>query len=149
MKILFVCTGNTCRSPMAEYIFRQMLKDNNIENVEVSSCGVACSNDNPISENSYLALKEINIDASAHKSKSITIKDLLESDYIFTMTDNHKSFLKVNFNAGSNVQTLGEAVGLGDITDPFGSNLDVYRLCRDELKMMLSLLLTKLFADRL
>lgn len=127
MKVIFVCTGNTCRSPMAEYIMRDYCKKNNLD-IVVESRGVACSNGRPISENSKLALAEIGIDASEHKSQSFTLKDLFEADLIVTMTEGHKRLLVDNFNAGDNVKSFGEIAGC-DINDPYGSSLAVYKMC--------------------
>ena len=107
MKIIFVCTGNTCRSPMAEYLLRDYCEKNNL-NVEVCSRGLACSNDRPISENSYLALKELGIDANAHKNLLIQ-----------------------HFNAGDNVKTFADVSEVRDIIDPYGCDLNYYRACRD------------------
>lgn len=129
MMIIFVCTGNTCRSPMAEYIMKDYCKKNNLD-IEVESRGVACSNGRPISENSRLALEEMGIDASGHKSQSFTLKDLFEADLVVTMTEGHKQLLKNHFNAGDNVKCFGEIAGV-DIDDPFGCSLAVYIKCRD------------------
>ena len=130
MKIIFVCTGNTCRSPMAEYLLRDYCEKNNL-NFEVCSRGLACSNDRPISENSYLALKELGIDASGHKSQSFIMRDLFEADLIVTMTNAHKNLLIQHFNAGDNVKTFADVSEVRDIIDPYGCDLNYYRACRD------------------
>lgn len=143
MKIIFVCTGNTCRSPMAEYLMREYCKKYNLE-IEVESRGLACSNGRPISDNSLAALKEIGIDAREHKSKSFIIRDLFDADLIITMTQRHKNALIEYFNAGENVKTFEEATGVGDINDPYGCDLNCYRNCRDMIEKGIKILVNEL-----
>lgn len=130
MKVIFVCTGNTCRSPMAEYLLADFCRKNNIE-IEVCSRGIACSNGRPISENSRVVLQEIGIDASGHKSQSFIMRDLFEADIIITMTKAHKYILMEQFNAGENVKTFSDVCDVRDIIDPYGCDLNYYRYCRD------------------
>lgn len=143
MKIIFVCTGNTCRSPMAEYLMREYCKKYNLD-VEVESRGLACSNGRPISDNSLAALKEVGIDASGHKSKSFIIKDLFDADLIVTMTGGHKNVLINHFNAGESVKTFDEATGVGDINVPYGCDLNCYRNCRDMIEKGIKVLVKQL-----
>lgn len=147
MKIVFVCTGNTCRSPMAEILMKKYIEENNIENVEVSSCGIMCSNGMPISEGSRTALKELGIDNIVHKSNMITMREIIESDYIFTMTVHHRDWLRVNYNAGDNVFALGEFLGMEDVSDPYGGSINDYIRCGEQINYMISKLCDKLFGN--
>lgn len=133
MKIIFVCTGNTCRSPMAEYIFREQCKKKGLQ-IQVESRGLACVNGKGISENSKAALDEIGIDASAHTSKCFILKDLFDADLVVTMTRGHKDMLIYHFNSSEKIKTFDEVTGIGDIDDPYGCGLDVYRKCRDKIE---------------
>ncbi len=119
MNILFVCTGNTCRSPMAEGYVNSKFKEHTAK-----SCGL-CADASPVSQNSKTAMEEIGIDISSHISRHLT-KDLLDwADEIICMSPSHKQMLE---SAGINAQVLGDG-----ICDPYGSNLDTYRLCRDQI----------------
>ena len=123
-KVLFVCTGNTCRSPMAEYIMKHLLKENGVENVSVSSAGIYASEGKPMSENSAKALKTLGIDyAGEHKSRRFTGDMAKEQDLILTVTDDHKACIPVRLD---NMFSFREYVGVQDVGDPYGSNEEIY-----------------------
>lgn len=126
MKILFVCTGNTCRSPMAEAVCKMLYPD-----IESSSRGVSVFMPLPISKNAYTALlEEYNIDFKDHTSKQITKEDFEYFDVILTMTVTHKDHLKQVFNEYKDkIFTLtGYTQGFEiDISDPYGGSLDIYK----------------------
>ena len=121
--ILFVCTGNTCRSPMAEYCFREIVSNGKAEAV---SAGLYAFDGEAMSINSLSALAEEGIDGSAFRSRSVT-GDLVEkSSLIITMTASHKAELLMRYpEAAEKTHTLLEKSG-GDLPDPFGQNLPVY-----------------------
>lgn len=121
MNILFVCTGNTCRSPMA----MGYLRAKNIKNLNISSCGLFADG-SAVSKNSADAMNEIGIDISSHISKQITKEDIENADRIICMSPSHKQALE------SIGVTNSEVLG-GGISDPYGCDLDVYRLCRDQI----------------
>lgn len=118
MNILFVCTGNTCRSPMAE----GYLKSKNLKDINVWSRGLAADG-SPVSEAAAEVMKEIGIDISAHISKPLSINDIESADKIICLSPSHKAFLE---NIVKNPEKL---VLLGNgITDPYGGSLECYRL---------------------
>lgn len=97
MEFLFVCTGNTCRSPMAEGYFNFVALKSGIDAVS-KSAGIVANDGQLASNNSVRAMKELfGIDISGHRAKSITITGMQNADYVITMTKSHKLILKGMF----------------------------------------------------
>lgn len=122
MNIIFVCTGNTCRSPMAEHY----LKSKNFDNLIVSSRGF--SGGEQANPNSISVMKEVGIDISSHVSKKITPDDIKTADAIICMSYSHKQLLEAFDINNSNIFVLGNG-----IDDPFGCDLNTYRNCRNDI----------------
>lgn len=124
MNILFVCTGNTCRSPMAAAIMDKIAVENDLD-VFIESAGIFAGEGESASENAIEALKKYNIDLSAHKTQPVTEDLLKQCDLILTMTEGHKQILEPL--APGKVFTLLEYAGSeGDISDPYGGDLEEY-----------------------
>lgn len=122
MNIIFVCTGNTCRSPMAEYY----LRSKNLDGVNVTSRGF--NGGDVANENSVTVMKEIGIDIKNHISSYITPNDIQSADAIFCMTESHKQMLMLSGAEQNKLHVLG-----GGIPDPFGLDVETYRTCRDDI----------------
>ena len=136
MKIIFVCTGNTCRSPMAEAILKKMVYEDGLE-VQVESRGTSVYSDDPINPKSAEALATIGIKNVIHKAKQISKTDIEESDIILTMTQQHKlSLVKTYPDYRYKIFTLSEyaADSRDDISDPFGKSQIFYNFCIQEIK---------------
>ena len=129
--VLFVCTGNTCRSPMAQGLFQKMLDEKEISSVTCQSAGISAFDGEAASENSIEAMSEIGIDISAHRSKTVT-RDLLGStELIVCLSRGHYDILR-NFVDESRLRILGKG-----ISDPYGMNLASYIRTRDEINAAL------------
>ncbi len=140
-RILFVCTGNTCRSPMAEAVLRHYGK----EAFEVKSAGVFASAGSNASLHAIKALEEKGININ-HTSRQLT-EDLLSwADTVLTMTENHKALIIEHFpDMKEKVHTLYEFVEdhSKDISDPFGGDLQVYQATLNELEDLIQRLVQK------
>ena len=136
MNIYFVCTGNTCRSPMAEAI----LKNKKLPNVNVKSAGIYALEGGEMSENARAVLREENIQHH-HVSTQINAQDIEWADLVLTMTIAHKEMVQRTFaEAKAKTYTLKEYVtpySSQDVFDPFGGDLHMYKQTFQELKRLI------------
>lgn len=146
MNIYFVCTGNTCRSPMAEAI----LKSRNLKEIEVKSAGLFAMPGSPISQNTKSVLNEQNIDYD-HTAKTVNLEDLQWANLILTMTSGHKESLLQKFpQMADKTFTFKEYVKGNDdldVFDPFGGDISTYRETFKELSKLMDALEKNLMED--
>ena len=135
MNILFVCTGNTCRSPMAEGLFKKIVKENEDE-IEIASGGMNAFEGDGANQNAICVLEEYGVDISSHKAKNVDAATIADADVILTMTNAHKEMLLYLFGgaAEEKTYTLMEYIGSeGDINDPYGGDIEVYKNCAKQI----------------
>lgn len=147
MKILFLCTGNTCRSKMAEAIFESINKD---KGISAFSAGVFPIEGSTISLNaSKVIMENTSIDYSNHLAVGISRDTIREVDLVLTMTEELKNIFIAKFpELKTNVFTLNGYVSLNsDIIDPFGGNIEVYKNCFNQIYNSIILLQNKLEGD--
>lgn len=142
-RILFVCTGNTCRSPMAEAI----LKNKNITGLEVRSAGIYAANGYEASDHVKKVLDDNDI-PHQHQSSMLTKTEVDWADLILTMTSSHKfAILQQYPHADVKLYTLKEFTGEPfnhDVVDPFGGNLTIYQKTYRELERLIDQAVEKL-----
>src|SRR3989454_4997313 len=138
--VLFVCTGNICRSPLAAALLERALKERGLD-VNVTSAGTGAWDGAPASEGAYLVGLEQGLDLSGHRARLLT-RDLVEqSDLILTMARHHRARVD-ELGGEGRVFVIGEYVGRGpegaEVSDPFGGDLDVYRDTCTELATLVA-----------
>ena len=122
-QIIFVCTGNTCRSPMCVGFFRARGGEERL-GLRASSAGLFTTDGLPASKNAVIAAGELGADISAHRSRQLTAEILDEIKYLVCMTGAHYDRLVEQYPQHEDkIFTLART----DISDPFGGDLTVYR----------------------
>jgi len=139
--ILFVCTGNICRSPMAEGLLRHMTARRG--DVRVASAGLGAMDGQRPSLHAVEALAREGIDISGHRSQPVSAALLQRADFVFTMTRDHRDMLLLLFpEAGAKIRLLRAAVaakgGRPDVYDPIGGSFATYETCKEEIKHALT-----------
>ncbi len=140
-KLIFVCTGNTCRSPMAEAIYKNLDQE---DEIQVSSRGLVVLFSEPINPKAEVVLNKYSLESSNHVAKGLKQQDIDDNTLILTMTESHKLNILEEFT-GATVETIKGFVGEeGDVTDPYGGSLLEYEECYVELSRLVKKTMYKL-----
>ena len=149
MKIMFICTGNICRSAMSEWLLRNKVEEKNRKDIEVYSCGIYAENgDVPTYEAKRGMKEEYGIDMSKHRATNIRNSKIKEMDLILCATSSHKiAVLDMYPELNGKVFTMKEYVNYEreyhdsiNIKDPWGYDIETYRACVAEIEECIDLL---------
>lgn len=135
-KIVFICTGNTCRSPMAEYLFKQVLKKEKLRGFKVTSAGIGAKKGDGLNPKSAQTLAEHNVAVGKFSATPVNEKILKEAFAFICMTERHADYLmdmrwNVLRKAGAedienNVYSFEQLAGYA-VPDPYGKDIDAYQ----------------------
>ena len=142
MKIVFVCTGNTCRSPLAEAILYKYARDNKLD-IKAESCGLNCEYGEEMSKNTAKLIDDMEI-FFTHSSRPLTQKIINDADYIITMQNWQKDAI-LKAVQSDKVFSMGDFSHGEDIQDPFGGDVEVYRQVEKQIADIIPNIVKRLY----
>ena len=140
MRVLFVCSGNTCRSPLAVAVFRRMLDEAGRQDITVESAGTGAYDGAPASEGAYLVALEAGLDLSAHRARLLDREMVDQADLILTMSKGHLSRVE-RLGGEGKAHLLGTYANASavdtELKDPYGGDVEGYRQTLHQLERLL------------
>ena len=151
MRILFVCTGNTCRSALADALARKVVVERGLPEMEVQSAGTSAWDGAPASDGALLVGLERALDLSQHRAQTLTRELVRDADLVLAMGPHHLERIEA-LGGGGKAYLLTEFASHGasarPVNDPIGGELDVYRLTADELEQEVRRVFDRISAER-
>ena len=147
-KIMFICTGNICRSAMAHKLMEKKVNAEG-KNIEIYSCGVFAEDGDLPTYNAIEAMKEYDVDMSSHKATNIRNSKIKEMDIILCATTSHKNNVENMYpELKGKIYTIKEFADYSnnnlDINDPWGYDIEIYRFCASEINDCLEKIIRKI-----
>jgi protein arginine phosphatase len=151
MRILFVCTGNTCRSALAEALSRKVVVERALSDVDIASAGTSAWDGAPASDGALLVGMERNLDLSHHRAQTLTPELVSEADLVLAMGPHHLERIEALGGTGrayllTDYASRGASVRA--VNDPIGGELELYRATADELDQEIRKVFDRILAER-
>jgi protein-tyrosine-phosphatase len=151
MRILFVCTGNTCRSALAEALARKVIVERALSDVEVHSAGTSAWDGAPASDGALLVGMERSLDLSQHRAQTLTRDLVSDSDLVLAMGPHHLERIEALGGSGRSyliTDFASRGASARPVNDPIGGELELYRTTADELDQEIRRVFDRIMAER-
>ena len=148
VNILFVCTGDTCRSTMASAIMKEKIRARNLKDIECSSAGLFLGQETSMNECAKKAVRRMNVRVPRHKATQLTEQIIAKYDYVLTMTDEQKQTILNRFPYFKNVFSVKDFVGAENIADPYGKGEAEYFKVAKYLEVVVTKVLERVKRER-